>query len=157
QGEAHQAPPLRRHPAARAGGRPRAARLLFGDEEARVLGRAVVGCRVKSGWATAVLVMGPAGSPRVVDRQVLELSDASVPTSRQPYHAVMGARQGDRTALERRLRGIVERVARPPSPGEWGRSWGGRWKAPGARTRRRPRWRPGWCSRGHIDPARSPG
>jgi len=56
--------------------------------------------------------MGPAGSPRVVDRQVLELSDASVPTSRQPYHAVMGARQGDRTALERRLRGIVERVAR---------------------------------------------
>jgi hypothetical protein len=59
-----------------------------------------------------VLVIGPAGSPRVVDRQVLALSDATVPTSRQPYHAVLGARQGDRSALERRLRGIVERVTR---------------------------------------------
>src|SRR5207245_11543862 len=94
------------------GRRPRAALLLFGDEEARVLGRAVVGCRVKSGWATAVLVIGPAGSPCVVDRQVLALSDAAVPASRQPYHAVLGARQGDRSALERRLRGIVERVTR---------------------------------------------
>jgi len=48
----------------------------------------------------------------VVDRQVLALSDAAVPASRQPYHAVLGARQGDRSALERRLRGIVERVTR---------------------------------------------
>ena len=55
---------------------------------------------------------GAAGSPRVVDRRVIELSDASQPTSRQPYHAVMGARRGDRTALERRLRGIVQRVTR---------------------------------------------
>jgi hypothetical protein len=59
-----------------------------------------------------VLVIGPARAPRVVDRQVIELSDTSVPTSRQPYHAVMGARQGERTALERRLRGIVERTTR---------------------------------------------
>ena len=59
-----------------------------------------------------MLLIGPAASPRVVDRQVIELSDASVPTSRQPYHAVMGARRGDRTALERRLRGIVQRVTR---------------------------------------------
>jgi len=48
----------------------------------------------------------------VVDRQVIELSDASVPTSRQPYHAVMAAPRGARTALERRLRGTVERVTR---------------------------------------------
>jgi len=59
-----------------------------------------------------VLVIGPAASPCVVDRQVLALSDAAVPASRQPYHAVLGARQGDRSALERRLRGIVERVTR---------------------------------------------
>ena len=71
----------------------------------------MVGCRVKSGWATAVLVTGPVASPRVLDRQILELSDAAVPTSRQPYHAVMGARAVDRSALERRLRGIVQRVA----------------------------------------------
>lgn len=59
-----------------------------------------------------MLVIGPAGSPRVVDRQVLALSDAAVPTSRQPYHAVLGARRSNRSALERRLRGIVERVTR---------------------------------------------
>jgi len=57
-------------------------------------------------------VIGPAGAPRVLDRQVIELSDASLPTSRQPYHAVMDARRGDRTALERRLRAVVERVTR---------------------------------------------
>ena len=59
-----------------------------------------------------MLVIGPARAPRVVDRQVIELSDASVPTSRQPYHAVMAAPRGERTALERRLRGTVERVTR---------------------------------------------
>ncbi len=59
-----------------------------------------------------MLVIGPARAPRVVDRQVIELSDVSVPTSRQPYHAVMAAPRGKRTALERRLRGIVERVTR---------------------------------------------
>jgi len=59
-----------------------------------------------------VLVTGPVAAPRVLDRQILELSDASVPTSRQPYHAVIGARRGDRMALERRLRGIVQRVTR---------------------------------------------
>ena len=57
-------------------------------------------------------MIGPARAPRVVDRQVIELSDVSVPTSRQPYHAVMAAPRGKRTALERRLRGIVERVTR---------------------------------------------
>lgn len=59
-----------------------------------------------------MLVIGPPGAPRVVDRQVLALSDAAVPASRQPYHAMLRARQGDRSALERRLRGIVERVTR---------------------------------------------
>ncbi len=72
----------------------------------------VLGCRVKSGWAVAVLVEGPARSPRVVDRRAIELSDPSVPTSRQPYHAVMGARPTAAARLERRLRGLVERVTR---------------------------------------------
>jgi hypothetical protein len=59
-----------------------------------------------------VLVAGPARSPRVLDRRAIELSDASVPTSRQPYHAVMAARPGAAIQVERRLRGLVERVAR---------------------------------------------
>ena len=59
-----------------------------------------------------MLVAGPPRSPRVVDRRTIALSDASVPTSRQPYHAVMGARPSDAPQVERRLRGIVERVTR---------------------------------------------
>lgn len=55
---------------------------------------------------------GPPRSPRVVDRRTIALSDATVPTSRQPYHAVMGARPTEAPQVERRLRGIVERVTR---------------------------------------------
>jgi hypothetical protein len=71
----------------------------------------VLGCRVKSGWAVAVLVEGPARSPRVVDRREIALSDASVPASRQPYHAVRDARAGDAPRLERYFKRLVERVA----------------------------------------------
>jgi hypothetical protein len=59
-----------------------------------------------------VLVEGPARSPRVIDRRAIELSDAHVPTSRQPYHAVRDARPGQAAKLERRLRGLVERVTK---------------------------------------------
>ena len=57
-----------------------------------------------------MLVEGPARSPRVLDRRAIELSDARVPTSRQPYHAVRDAPPGEAVKLERRLRGLVERV-----------------------------------------------
>lgn len=41
---------------------------------------------------------------------MIALSDPAVPSSRQPYHAVMGARAGDAPQLERFLRALVERV-----------------------------------------------
>ena len=72
----------------------------------------VLGCRVKSGWAVGILVEGPARAPRVVARHAIALSDATVPTSRQPYHAVMYARRGDAPRIERRLCALVARVAR---------------------------------------------
>ena len=59
-----------------------------------------------------MLVAGPPRSPRVVDRRTIALSDPTVPTSRQPYHAVMGARASEASQVERRLRSIVERVTR---------------------------------------------
>lgn len=71
-----------------------------------------LGVRVKSGWATAVLVAGPARAPRVVERRTIALSDPAVPASRQPYHAVMGARARDAAKLEAVLRGIVDRATR---------------------------------------------
>ena len=69
----------------------------------------MLGCRVKSGWATAVLVEGPPRAPRVLDRRVIDLSDARIPTSRQPYHAVRDARPSEAAKLERHLRRLVER------------------------------------------------
>jgi hypothetical protein len=51
-------------------------------------------------------------APRVIDRRVIELSDAALPSSRQPYHAVMRAPRRVRTALERRLSALVHRVTR---------------------------------------------
>jgi hypothetical protein len=71
-----------------------------------------VGIRVKSGWATAVLVVGPARAPRVVDRRVIALSEPAVPTSRQPYHAVMRASSRQKAKVERRLRAVIVRAAR---------------------------------------------
>ena len=59
-----------------------------------------------------MLVEGPARSPRVVDHRVIALSDARVPTSRQPYHAVRDARPGQAARLERYLRRLVERVTK---------------------------------------------
>lgn len=73
---------------------------------------AAIGFRVKSGWATAVLLVGTARAPRVADRRVIELSDPSVPSSRQPYHAVMGASPPHASRLERRLRNVVQQVTR---------------------------------------------
>src|SRR2546430_15323648 len=74
--------------------------------------QAAVGFRVKSGWATAVRLVGPARAPHVAAGRVIELSDPAVPTSRQPYHAVMGAAPAHGAKLERRLRSVVARITR---------------------------------------------
>ena len=70
---------------------------------------AVVGLRVKSGFAIAVLVAGPVRSPQVLDRRVIDLSDPAVPESRQPHHAEFATLEEDQVKLARRLK-IVERV-----------------------------------------------
>ena len=58
--------------------------------------RAAIGFTVKSGWASAVLLIGSATSPSVKDSRRVELSDPAVPESRQPYHAGFGtARKAD--------------------------------------------------------------
>jgi len=51
---------------------------------------AALGLRVKSGWAAAVLLNGPASSPRLSDVGGSILSDPRLPETRQPYHAAMG-------------------------------------------------------------------
>jgi hypothetical protein len=45
---------------------------------------AALGFRVKSGWATTVLVGGSIESPQILDRRIIELCGAAIPKSRQP-------------------------------------------------------------------------
>ena len=49
-----------------------------------------IGITVKSGWASAVLLVGAASSMRVADSRRVELSDPAIPESQQPYHAGFG-------------------------------------------------------------------
>ena len=74
------------------------------------LAQAALGFRVKSGWATAVLVTGSIESILVLDRRTIELCDPGIPESRQPYHAGMGTLQLDDEKVER-LRKVVARAA----------------------------------------------
>ena len=65
--------------------------------------RAAIGLTIKSGWAAAVLLDGHPRSPRVVDSRRIELSDPSVPESRQPYHAAFGTARAEGPDLSRLL------------------------------------------------------
>jgi hypothetical protein len=69
-----------------------------------------VGFRVKSGWAAAVLLAGPSEAPRALNRRVVDLSDESVPESKQPYHGAMGRLEGDSAKIRQRTK-VVQRVA----------------------------------------------
>jgi hypothetical protein len=71
---------------------------------------ATLGFRVKSGWAAAVLLTGSADSPQLLGRRIIELSDPSIPGSRQPYHAKMSTLQTDDTKIER-LRHVIVQTA----------------------------------------------
>jgi hypothetical protein len=68
--------------------------------------RAVIGFRVKSGWSTAVLLTGPIDAPVVCDVRVIQLSDPTVPSSKQPYHAGMGVARKEGPDLDRLLASI---------------------------------------------------
>jgi hypothetical protein len=63
--------------------------------------RAAVGITVKSGWACAVLLAGPAASPRVVEACRVDLSDPGDPDARQPYHGGFGTARSAGADLSR--------------------------------------------------------
>jgi hypothetical protein len=71
-----------------------------------------LGFRVKSGWATAVLLAGPVKSPRVLDRRAIDLCDPAIAKSRQPYHARMGELETDEKELEERCTIVRAAAAR---------------------------------------------
>ena len=71
---------------------------------------AALGFRVKSGWAAAVLLTGPARSPRLCDARRIDLSDPQLPETRQPYHAAMGKLETDKNKTNQRV-DVVRRTA----------------------------------------------
>lgn len=48
---------------------------------------AALGFRAHSGWAVAVAVAGSPNQPIVLERRRIEIADAAIPGSRQPFHA----------------------------------------------------------------------
>jgi hypothetical protein len=50
----------------------------------------VLGIAPHSGWAAVVIVGGTAAAPRVLLRERVELADARLPGSKQPYHDIEG-------------------------------------------------------------------
>ena len=72
---------------------------------------AAAGFRVKSGWAAAVLLTGPSGSPALRDNRMIDLSDPRVPEKRQPYHATFGQLETDAQKINRRT-DIVHRITK---------------------------------------------
>jgi len=69
-----------------------------------------LGFRVKSGYAIAVLLHGPADRPTAVERRIVELSDPDDAETRQPYHSGFGEAEEDARKIARRTRAI-ERAA----------------------------------------------
>src|SRR5437870_3341718 len=70
--------------------------------------RTALGFRVKSGWALAVLIGGSASAPVVIDRRRIELADASVPESTQPFHAALDLPKAAGAKVVARLVKVVE-------------------------------------------------
>ena len=70
-----------------------------------------IGFRVKSGYAIAVALRGPASAPTAVACRIVELSDPASPETRQPYHDGFFKQQNDPRELARRV-SIVNRCAK---------------------------------------------
>jgi len=73
---------------------------------------AALGFRVKSGWAMAVLLAGPASTPRLVRCQAVLLSDPKIPQSKQPHHAALNLPGKEGKALAEKLRRVVAGAAK---------------------------------------------
>jgi hypothetical protein len=69
--------------------------------------RAAIGFRVKSGWASVVLLTGPMDAPVVRGVDIVELSDPKVSGSKQPYHDGMFLARKDGPELERLLASVA--------------------------------------------------
>jgi hypothetical protein len=70
-----------------------------------------IGFRIKSGYAIAVVLAGPAKSPTVVGRHIVDLCDPEAAETKQPYHDGFGTENEDPREIARRVK-IIERCAK---------------------------------------------
>jgi len=68
-----------------------------------------VGFRVKSGWASMVVVSGSLKAPEIVVSQVVQLADPEIPDSTQPFHVALELPGPKGIKEAKRLCRIVER------------------------------------------------
>lgn len=71
-----------------------------------------LGFRVKSGWAMAVLLTGPAAAPKLVQCRAVLLCDPKIPQSKQPHHATLELPEKEAKAVARKLTKVVADAAR---------------------------------------------
>ena len=71
---------------------------------------AVVGFRVHSGWAAAVVVCGSAKVPVVIDRRRIELVKTFTYTFRQPYHTAKEMTRADAIKFIRSVQSEAKRL-----------------------------------------------
>jgi hypothetical protein len=74
--------------------------------------RIALGFRAHSGWAALVAVAGPPASATVVDRRRIELADAAIEGSKQPYHAAAGKKPKEAERIVARCIDSSRRLAR---------------------------------------------
>ena len=72
---------------------------------------AAFGFRVKSGWASAILLNGPLKAPVVLSRWNVLMSDPKIPETKQPYHASTGVLEERSTIISKRVR-IIRNATR---------------------------------------------
>jgi hypothetical protein len=69
---------------------------------------AVLGCRVRSGRAAAVLLAYPADNCRLLDSREFSLADPDDPSTIQPYHADFGTLEVDQSRIAPRLHAVTQ-------------------------------------------------
>jgi hypothetical protein len=77
----------------------------------RPIPRAAIGCRSHSGWAALVALTGPVDSPQVIDRRRIDIADAGIRGSKQPFHAAEPMQFPDAEAFLKRCSSSTSRLA----------------------------------------------
>ncbi len=71
-----------------------------------------LGFKVRSGFAVAIALRGPASAPEVLARAVVEMHDSAVPETKQPYHDGFYQTEENQREIARRVAIVKRRAAR---------------------------------------------